>query len=151
MKNVFYLTVLLATFLSKAQTNTIDYIAYAEGAYYEIVKLEDDVSVLKYYLDASKIKQATLIFSSLKEIKSQLNVKILVKAKRLAKNWDHNKQVSFNFKTDTIYAFNLEKTEVKSCGTYKEKKEMCVLVFGVNLKSSLFLSLLKTNSLMWFW
>ena len=94
---------------SSAQENTIDYIAYSDNTYYEILKHKKNVTVVKYYLNESRLKQDTLDFTSLEETKNKLHFETLLKAKRLGKDWHHNKHVSLNFKTDTLYAFQFHK------------------------------------------
>lgn len=81
-------TVLFIFFLSvicSAQENTIDYIVYSNNTYYEILKNKKSVTVVKYYLNESRLKRDTLNFTSFKEAQSKLDVEILLNTRRLQK------------------------------------------------------------------
>ncbi len=82
-KIVFFLSFL--SIVCSAQENTIDYIAYSDNTYYEILKHKKNVTVIKYYLNESKLKKDTLDFTSLEETKNKLRFETIVKSKRLEK------------------------------------------------------------------
>lgn len=70
---------------SFAQKEKVDFMAFGNNAYYTILEKNNDVLLVKYYLDNSRLKRDSLIYTSLDSAKNELNFESLIKANRLQK------------------------------------------------------------------
>lgn len=70
---------------SFAQKEKAKFMAFGNNAYYNILEKKNDVLLVKYYIDNSRLKRDSLIYSSLESAKNELNFEILIKASRLQK------------------------------------------------------------------
>lgn len=134
---------LFFTAISNAQKNTVDYIAYSDNTYYEILKQKKSVTVIRYYLNESNLTRDTLNFISVKEVQQKLHFKTLLKTRKLQKestffrnvdlgrsqqksnlgdlanteilekDWYLHKRIGLDFKTDTLYTFQFHKNGSK--------------------------------------
>lgn len=75
----------LVVSMCSAQQTNIDYITYSDNIYYEILKQKDEYRVITYSLNDAKIVKDTLHFLSIKEVQNKLQLKSLLKTKRLTK------------------------------------------------------------------
>lgn len=70
---------------SFAQRGKVDFIAFGNNAYYNILERNNDVLLEKYYIANSRLKRDSLFYLSLESAKNELNFEILIKANRLQK------------------------------------------------------------------